>query len=149
MKEKLKYVYIAGAAIVVIAGACIFFCGGDDEAQETKRLGPEGVIEELTSAMKTGDFSKAEELCDTAAMNGYLNAYQQKWEDLKEKDSAAFDTAVKILAETEIQFTGMEEKDGVCTVNYTLKLDGSNNKHQATLKKERGEWKVVEITDKH
>lgn len=148
MKEKLKYVYIAGAVVLAIAGACVFFCGGED-AKETKRLGPEGVVEEFTSAMKVGDFGKAEMLCDTAAMKDYLDTYQQTWNELQKKDSVAFNTALKLLAETEIHFAGMEEKDGVCTVDYTLKMDDNKKKRQAMLKKERGEWKVVEITDKH
>ena len=147
MRDKLRYAYIAGAAIVII-GAVLLFRGGDAATQSAKKLGPEGVLKEFTEAMKNGKFDSAMALCDTASMKDHMEAFQQKWEDLSRKDSAAFVSTMSILADTEVHFAGMIEEDGVCTVDYVLEMDGTRKAHQATLRKEAGEWKVAEITDR-
>lgn len=140
-----KMIIGAGALAAVVALAAVLF-GGKDKA-EVRKAGPETVIMEFTEAMKTGDFAKAYSLCDTVSMHGYLDAYMKKWEEKSLKDSAAFASTVRILEETTMETDGVEEKDGVCFIDYTLKLDGSMRKCRTGLKKEEGEWKVAEITD--
>lgn len=132
--------------MAAIVGAAVVFVGGEDKA-EVKKVGPETVIVEFTEAMKTGDFDKARDLCDTVSMKEYLDAYTQKWETKSIKDSAAFASTVKILEETAMEIENVEEKDGVCLIDYTLELDGNTRKCHASLKKEEGEWKVAEITN--
>lgn len=148
MRDKLKYVYIAGAALAVLA-AFLFLSGGGSSSDAEKKLGPEGVVEEFTHAMKTGEFEKAFAMCDTTSMKDYMNAYMQKWNALSQKDSASFVSTMEILSGAELHFAGMEEKDGTCTVDYLLEMEGIRKGHQARLRKEAGEWKVVEITDSH
>ena len=100
MRNRRKLVYITGAAIIAVLPFFIF--GGDGKASKVeKNLGPEAVIEEFNSAMKEGNFDKAEKLCTADTMNVYMDAYKQKWENLKEANGEAFEEAVKILAETE------------------------------------------------
>lgn len=148
MKNRRKLVYITGAAIIA-ALPFFLFNGGDSSSKAEKNLGPEAVVENFTSAMKEGNFDKAENLCTADTMKVYMDAYKQKWEELKEANGEAFEETVKVLAGTEIHFEGMQEIDGMCMVDYTLEMNGVQKKHQATLRKEEGEWKVVKITDKN
>ena len=148
MTNRRKLVYIVGAAIIA-ASAYFLFRGSDNSSKIEKQLGPEAVVEEFTAAMKDGNFAKAEKLCYTDTMSVYMDAYKQKWEALKEANSETFEESVKILAGTEVHFEGMQEIDGVCMVDYALEMNGVQKKHQATLRKEEGEWKVVKITDKN
>lgn len=147
MKNRRKLVYITGAAIIAALPFFLFNGGGSSQAE--KHLGPEAVVEAFTSAMKEGNFDKAENLCTADTMKVYMDAYKQKWEELKEANGEAFEETVKVLAGTEIHFEGMQEIDGMCMVDYTLEMNGVQKKHQATLRKEEGEWKVVKITDKN
>ena len=82
-------------------------------------------------------------------MQGYMDAYMQRWEELSQKDSAAFASTADLLKEVQISFCNMEEADGICTIEYMIELEGNKRVHLATLRKEEGEWKVVEITDRN
>ena len=79
-------------------------------------------------------------------MKEYLDAYIGNWTTKSLKDSAAFSSTVRILSETTIEIDNIEDKDGVCFIDYTLGLDGNTRKCHASLKKEEGEWKITEIT---
>lgn len=147
MRRRRKYVYLAAIAILGV-GALLLFGNGESVSQENKKLGPEGIVAEFFSAMKAGEFKTAEKFCNADSMTVYMNAYKQKWEKLSQ-NKASFEETVRILSETKLDFTGMEELDGVCTVDYTLEMDGVQKMHQATLRMEEGEWKMVKITDKH
>ena len=148
MKKTRKYAFIAGAAIGII-GAFMIFKGNDGSSSQEDTKGPEGVLSEFVGAMKMGEFDKAWNLCDTAGMENYMQTYIQKWDSLSMKDSAAFASITALLAGTELHFLGLEENDGVSTIDYCLEMDGNLNAHQATLRMEEGEWKIVAITDKH
>lgn len=143
MKKILTKVFIAGV-LVGVCGVAIYFIGKDNG--NPSHIGPEVIVRNFMDAMKTGDFEKARSLCDTSAMQEYLEAYIDKWTTKSLKDSAAFSSAVKILSETTIDTGTIEEKDGVCFIDYTLELDGNTRKCHASLKKEEGEWKITEIT---
>lgn len=143
MKKILTKVFIAG----VLVGACgvaIYFIGKDNDTPS--HTGPEVIVRDFTEAMKTGDFEKARSLCDTSAMKEYLDAYIGNWTTKSLKDSAAFSSTVRILSETTIEIDNVEDKDGVCFIDYTLGLDGNTRKCHASLKKEEGEWKITGIT---
>ena len=149
MRDRNKKKYALLIAAIVIISAIIAMCCGGEDSQSTKKSSPEGVLVEFTSALKTGDFDKAYSLSDTVSMKCYMNAYTQKWKELSKKDSATFTSIVNLLKETQIHFNDTHNEDGVCIIRYALELDGSKKEHQATLRKEEGEWKVVEITDKN
>jgi maltose-binding protein MalE len=148
MKNRRKFVYVAVVAILA-AGAYFLFSGNGDSSEMKKNLDPEGVVEEFTAAMKEGNFEKAGKLCAADSMSVYLDSFKQMWNALSNKGGEAFDETVAILAGTEVHFAGMQEMDGVCLVDYTLEMNGIQKKHQATLRMEEGEWKVVKITDKN
>ena len=133
-------------AVLLIAAAVFVFASG---SKEDNRLGPEGVMTEFVSAMKTGDFNKAYGLCDSASMHDHLDAYIQMWQEKSQKDSAAVSTMTEILAGTEVHFEGVTETDGTCVVEYALEMEGSRKKCSAQLRLEEGEWKLVEITDRN
>lgn len=140
--------YIVGA-VVLATGLYFLFSGSGSSSDVKKNLSPECVVEEFTSAMKEGNFDKAEKLCVADSMNVYLDSYKQVWNALSQENEEAFAEVAKILAETKMSINGVEEMDGVCVVNYTLEMDGIQKKHKASLRMEEGEWKVVKITDKN
>ena len=146
MREKYKKIFIAGVILGAVIALVAIFVMKDGGSSEKKTAGPEDVIIGFTAAMKEGDFEKAYSLCDTSSMHAHLDAYVQLWEIKSAKDSAAFAATLKILSETAVEIDGVEEKDGVCFVGYTLEMDGDIRKCQASLKKEEGEWKIAEIT---
>lgn len=136
---------LTGAALLAVSAIFVFSC----RSQEGERLGPEGVVTEFVSAMKTGDFDKAYGLCDSASMHGHLDTYIQMWQKMSQKDSASFSAITEILAGTEVHFKGMTEGDGTCVVEYALEMEGNRKECSAQLRMEEGEWKLVEITDRH
>jgi hypothetical protein len=140
-----RYIYI-GVGILAAALA-VFLCLRGEEAAMAQKPGPEKVLASFSEAMKTGDFKKAKGMCDTVSMQDYLDAYIHKWEEKSQKDSAAFASTVTVLSETVMEIGNLEEMDGVCFIDYTLTLDGNTRESRASLKKEKGEWKVAEITD--
>jgi hypothetical protein len=140
-----RFLVLTGAALLAVSAIFVFSC----RSQEGERLGPEGVVTEFVSAMKTGDFDKAYRLCDSASMHGRLDPYIQMWKKMSQKDSASFSAMTEILAGTEVHFKGMTEGDGTCVVEYAVKMEDSGKNCSATLRMEEGEWKLVEITDRH
>jgi hypothetical protein len=151
MTEKNKKIIIGAGALAaaITVAAAVLSLTGEEKIHETVKAGPEAVVIEFTEAMKAGDFEKAEQLCDLETMQEYLDAYMQKWEAKSIKDSSAFASTVRILGETTIEIGEVDMQDGVCFIDYSLKLDKNTRKCRAGLKKEEGEWKVTEITDRN
>ncbi len=149
MTEKNKKIIIGAGVLAAVAAAAMLFLSGEEKVHETVKAGPEEVVIEFSEAMMVGDFEKAQSLCDHAAMQEHIDAYTRKWEAMSLKDSAAFASTVKILGETTIEIDEVEMQDGVCFIDYTLRLDKNARKCRASLKKEEGEWKVTEITDRN
>ena len=100
MNKILTKVFITGV-LVGVFGVAIYFIGKDNDTPS--HTGPEVIVRDFTEAMETGDFEKARSLCDTSAMQEYLDAYMQKWETKSLKDRAAFASTVRILGETTIE----------------------------------------------
>jgi hypothetical protein len=148
MEKKHKYALIAAAAIGTLSlGALLLFSGKSESNTITQEDAPQNTLVEFTQAMKAGDFDKALSLCDTTEMQEYLEDYQQKWQTLSLKDSAAFASTLKILEQTTMTVNKVEKNDeGVCLIDYTLEMKGQTKSGHACLAKEEGEWKVVKIT---
>ena len=142
--DRRKFILLTGAALLA-ASAIFIFSSRSDEGEKP---GPEGVVTEFVSAMKTGDFDKAYGLCDTSSMSDHLKAYAQMWEEKSQQDSAAFSAINEILAGTQVHIQSMAEADGTCVVEYMLEMEGARKESSATLRLEEGEWKIVEITSK-
>ena len=149
MTDKHKKIIIGVGALAAAVAAAMLFLSGEDNAHETTKAGPEAVVIEFTEAMKAGDFEKAQKFCDHVTMQKYMDDYMQKWEMKSHKDSAAFASTVNLLRETTINIDEVETQDGVCFIDYTLRLDKNTRKCRASMKKEEGEWKLTEITDRN
>jgi hypothetical protein len=147
ISRRVKYIIAAGLAVAAAAIAAAFL-SGEGASQKGEKPGPEGVVSGFVSAMKSGDFEAALALCDSASMHEHMHAYMQKWQEACQKDSASFCLMTEMLAGTTIEFEGMTEEDGMCHVGYKLAMDDNEKVCRATLRKEEGEWKIVEITDK-
>lgn len=149
MTDKHKKIIIGAGVLAIAAVVAVLFLPGEEKVDETVKAGPEATVIEFTEAMKAGDFEKAQKFCDPKTMQEYLDAYMQKWEAMSIKDSSAFASTVRILGETTIEIGEVDMQDGVCFIDYTLRLDKNARKCRAGLKKEKGEWKVTEITDRN
>lgn len=149
MTDKHKKIIIGAGVLAIAAVVAVLFLPGEEKVDETVKAGPEATVIEFTEAMKAGDFEKAQKFCDPETMQEYLDAYMQKWEAMSIKDSSAFASTVRILGETTIEIGEVDMQDGVCFIDYSLKLDKNTRKCRAGLKKEEGEWKVTEITDRN
>lgn len=145
MKRPLKHNIIIILTLFVIMFAISIFktCTGGDRQTE---LGPEATLESFYSRLCTGDFDKAESLCDTLKMNGYIGTFRQVWES---EDSTVRSIASAILSEMTVTVTDIQKDGQSRTIFYELSYaDGSNKEKVATLMKEEGEWKIEEITDR-
>jgi hypothetical protein len=149
MTEKNKKIIIGAGVLAIAAVVAVMFLPGEEKVDGTVKAGPEAVVIEFTEAMKAGDFEKAQKFCDLGTMKEYLDAYMQKWETKSLKDSASFASTVRILEQTVIEIDEVDMQDGVCFIDYTLRMDKNTRKCRASLKKEEGEWRVTEITDRN
>ena len=142
-----QYLIIRVAVIAGIFASITFLSSGDDSAARGEQSTPQKTLESFYAAMKTGDFDTAMTLCDMESMNGYISTYRQEWMEMSMKDSAQFAAIASIIAGTTLSVDKIHEEDGVCTLDYTLSMDGTTKRCKATTKKEEGEWKVAAITN--
>lgn len=132
---------IIGYILTIAVAAAICSCGSD-------KTGPEAVVEAFNKAISTGNWTEAEKMCDTLSMKEYMDNCRQTWAALQKEDSAAFDIAVAILAETEIKVTDIQKAEDGRVVCYTVSNDTMQKEKKASVRKdEEGEWKVTAITD--
>ena len=125
--------------ILTIAATCS--CSSD-------KTGPETVVETFNKAVSTGNWAEAEKMCDTLSMKEYMDNCKQTWVALQKEDSAAFNIAVSILAETEIKVTDIQKTEDGRVVCYTVSNNTMQKEKKASVRKnEEGEWKVTAITD--
>lgn len=144
MKNILKNRFIGGITLGAVA-ALAFLAGGCKEKQD---MGPEEVVTAFNKAMAAGDFRTARSLCDTVAMEDYLNNYIGVWEILQFQDSSALAIASTLLSEAEFRIDKVAKEDEARAVYYTLEGNGVLLRRKAIVRKERGEWRVEQITDK-
>lgn len=127
--------------VYILTIAAICSCSSD-------KTGPEAVVEAFNKAVSTGNWAEAEKMCDTLSMKEYMDNCKQTWAALQKEDSAAFNIAVSILAETEIKVTDIQRIEDGRTVCYTVSNDTMQKEKKASVRKdEEGEWKVTAITD--
>lgn len=134
-------------SIVALIGICalIHGCGN---AEEKKAMGPEEVAESFCRAVAGGEFGQAWALCDTVAMKGYIDGQKEAWEMLEKQDSSAFSIASQMLSEIEFTVDDIvkegDERHLFCSIGF----DGNRKGKLIILKKEEGEWKVKETSDR-
>ena len=111
------------------------------------RLGPDQTLEVFYKNLCTGEFDRAASFCNAESMRVYLNGFRSAWE---QGDSTVRKIASEMLTEISIEITGKEQDSQNRTLFYTLAINGGQSKEKlAILKKEEGEWKILEITDRH
>ena len=115
--------------------------------QEEKTMDAEVVVETFCRAMAAGDFDLALSLCDSTGMKDYLSAYRQAWNMLNDKDSSVLSIASSRLAEVTFCLIDAEKTDKGKVIHYSIGTEGYSKERKALVRKEEGEWKVVEITD--
>lgn len=144
MNRTLKH--ICAAAVAVMACSC----GPNEgrEGREQKALGPEETVLTFCRAVSCGDFDKAREFCDTVSMDTYLRMNMAGREKIEQTDSTVAKIATALLSEAEIEI-GNTVKDGDSrVVSYSISsTTGITKNKTATVKKDKGVWKVEKITD--
>lgn len=117
--------------------------GGSQKAD-----GPEAVVAAFNRAMASGDWNEASGLCDTAAMKGYISAYQEAWDYLQKQDSSVMMIASQMLSAASVEVKKVEKEEGARAVYYTIETEGLRKERKAMVSKdEEGAWKVTAITD--
>ena len=122
-------------------------CGSGEKAGA--EMGPEETVEAFCRAVAGGEFDKAKMLCDTVAMNGYIERYAAELAAQARRDSGAVAIAAAELAKAVFTVDDIVRDGESRQVYYTLSAgDGMDRKKTATVKKTEGVWKVEEITDR-
>lgn len=132
--------------LVVIIGICSIISGCGNPVEKKVEMGPEEVVEAFNRAVTAGDFDMARSLCDTVSMKGYLDSYMEAWESLQKEDSSALAIASSLLTGAVLEIGKVVKNGEDREVYYSLEADGHRQERKATVKKEEGEWKVLEIT---
>lgn len=138
MTEMKRFIILT--AIVVLAG-----CRQGTEKEQA--ISPEQTVEAFCRAVASGDMSQAQSLCDTVAMEGYLQEWTEKWATLERKDSSALKIASGILSNAGIKVQKTERDGDKRVIIYTLEVDGKTKTRSAVVRKEEGAWRVENITD--
>lgn len=133
---------------MILMAAAVIICSCNQAGKQEKALGPEETVEAFCKAVACGDFTAARELCDTVSMAPYIDACQEKWDNMARMDSALVDIAAALLSSAQIEINETV-KDGECRkVFYTIDATmGMKKEKVATVKKEEGAWRVGMISD--
>lgn len=146
MKRPIKQNIIIILFLFVVMFAISIFktCTGKDRTME---LSPEGTLETFYKSLCSGDFGHAGSMCDTLKMEEYIDRFQDAWEA---NDSTIRIIASDILSGMTVTVTDSEKDGQTRTIFYELSsTDGSGKEKVATLRKEEGEWKIEQITDRY
>lgn len=133
---------------MILMAAAVIICSCNQAGKQEKALGPEETVEAFCKAMACGDFTAARELCDTVSMESYIGACQERWDNMARMDSALVDIAAALLSTAQIEIKETV-RDGECRkVFYTIDATmGMKKEKVATVKKEKGAWRVGTISD--
>ena len=110
-------------------------------------MGPVETVEAFCKAVTSGEWAKAEAICDTLTMKEYLDEYQQTWEMLKEEDSDAMAVAQTLFGDADLKAESVKREEDKRIVTYSLSVDGLTKTKKAILRKVEGAWRVEKIQD--
>ena len=127
--------------------AAMTLCAVGCKSSKSVEMGPSEVVEAFNRAITGGDFTQAKQLCDTVSMKDYLDSYHEAWDVLLAEDSSALSVAASILEKAVIEVEEVKKEGEKRIVFYTLEADGHSKTRKATVKKEKGAWRVERITD--
>lgn len=134
--------------ISFMAAAMLAACGRND-GRKIAEMGPEETAVEFCRAVAGGDFAGASALCDTLTMKAYIEGQEKAWSMLHKADSSAYRIAVGLLAEAEMTVEDVVKKGDERHIFLTIGFEENRKGKLVILKKEEGEWKVTEITDRN
>ncbi len=132
---------------LICTSVMLMSCGGN-KAEEKKAMGPEEVAVAFCRSVAGGEFENAMELCDTAAMKGYIDAKAEAWSRISEQDSSAFAIAANMLSEAEVIIDDVIKEGDERHVFCTIGFEGNTKGKVLIMKKEEGEWRVKTIADR-
>ena len=135
--SRITNILLALAIAVAVNG-----CG-----REKKAEGPEAAVEAFYEAVAAGDWETAGAFCDGDAMESYVEEYRKVREGLQQGDANALDIASSILEGLEVKVDRTEKTDEGRMVYYSLEVGEFSKERKALVRKEEGEWRVMEITD--
>ena len=104
-------------------------------------------MEAFYEAVAAGDWETAEVFCDGDAMESYVGEYRKVREGLQQGDANALEIASSILEDLEVKVDRTERTDEGRMVYYSLEVGEFSKERKAFVRKEEGEWRVMEITD--
>lgn len=133
---------INSISLVLAVAVAASGCGGEKKAE-----GPEAAVEAFYEAVAAGDWETAEAFCDGDAMESYVGEYRKVREGLQQGDANALDIASSILEDLEVKVDRTERTDEGRMVYYSLEVGEFSKERKAFVRKEEGEWRVMEITD--
>ena len=126
-------------AVVALSAAGCF-------QSKDRQHGPEDCVQAFYKALCAGDFTTAESLCDSAAMEEYIDGVRSVWTNA---DSTVLAIACDILSEVTVEITDIEKDGQNRTISYKLtSSEGEGKEKTATLRKEEGEWRIEQIIDR-
>ncbi|MGN1232745.1 MAG: hypothetical protein ACI4UJ_04780 [Candidatus Cryptobacteroides sp.] len=105
------------------------------------------MVTAFNKALLCGDLNAAEALCDSAGMEGYLQAYRKTWQMVNAEDSSLVNLTSAILSESEVSIISTSRHEKELCVTYVLETRAGNKQKKAMLGKEEGEWKILKLTD--
>ncbi len=144
MDKKRKSIIYSIIGLLAIAVLVFVFSGKDSKKSE---LSAEDTVKVFHSLIAKGEYDKAYELCDSLAMNGYIENYRNTVNDLQKEDSSAVAIAASMLADAKFELIESKKDGEVRVVKYTLETDGNIKTKIARIETEEGEWKIKAITD--
>ena len=133
---------INSISLVLAVAVAASGCGGEKKAER-----PEAAVEAFYEAVAAGDWETAEAFCDGDAMESYVGEYRKVREGLQQGDANALDIASSILEDLEVKVDRTERTDEGRMVYYSLEVGEFSKERKAFVRKEEGEWRVMEITD--
>lgn len=137
MRSFVKYL-IAALPLIALAGGC------SGTASD-----PAEVVAAFTRAVAAGRFDEASGLCSTS-MQAYVEAFAEALDKESASDSTAAAIATGILSEMTVTVNRTEASRDIRMVFYTIEdAYGHRKEKVACLRKEEGEWKVTEISDRN
>ena len=135
---EMKKILISAATVMVAMG-CTW--GGRTTPE------PEETVKAFYESLYSGEFDRAESLCNTLGMKEYIGNVRDRW---NEADSSVMAIVPAILSEISLKVTDIVKNGKDRTVFYELTAtDGTSRKKVATLSNEAGAWKIKAITDRH
>ena len=133
---------INSISLVLAVAVAASGCGGEKKAE-----GPEAAVEAFYEAVAAGDWETAEAFCDGDAMESYVGEYRKVREGLQQGDANALNIASSILEDLEVKVDRTERTDEGRMIYYSLEVGEFSKERKALVRKEEGEWRVMEITD--